>query len=128
MRKRTKNVPSLADTDVHFDVLGNETRRRILNLISHESMYFNQSYSEKSDLGTPDRKYYRVNSFFNLSISVSNDNFTIRNEDIEELRYKEADNLYKKFDELHSITFYQNDRLDQTVNMLKIQKISREEK
>jgi len=44
------------------------------------------------------------------------------------LRYKEADNLYKKFDELHSITFYQNDRLDQTVNMLKIQKISREDK
>jgi ArsR family transcriptional regulator len=47
---------------------------------------------------------------------VSNDNFTIRNEDIEELRYKEADNLYKKFDELYSITFYQNDKVDQTVN------------
>jgi ArsR family transcriptional regulator len=57
-----------------------------------------ESYSEKSDLGAPDRKYYRVNSSFNLSISVSNDNFTIRNE---ELRYKEADNLYKKFDELY---------------------------
>ena len=79
----------------------------------------------------------RVNTSFNLSISVSNDNFTIRNEDIEELRYKEdieelrykeADDLYKKFDELHSITFHQNDRLDQTVNMLKIQKISREDK
>jgi predicted transcriptional regulator len=74
-----------------------------------------ESYSEKSDLGAPDRKYYRVNSSFNLSISVSNDNFTIRNEGIEELRYKEADNLYKKFDELH-YTFIQNDRLDQTVN------------
>jgi ArsR family transcriptional regulator len=60
-----------------------------------------ESYSEKSDLGAPDKKYYRVNSSFNLSISVSNDNFTIRNEDIEELRYKEADNLYKKFDELY---------------------------
>ena len=142
-RERKKNNTStLADTDVLLDVLGNETRRRILNLISHEPMYFNQlakeirtgqqailrhvkiledsglieSYSEKSNLGAPDRKYYRVNSSFNLSISVSNDNFTIRNEDIEELRYKEADTLYKKFDELHSITFIQNDRLDQIVN------------
>ena len=135
-------TPPLADTSVLLDVLGNETRRRILNLISHEPMYFNQlakeirtgqqailrhvkiledtglieSYAKRSDLGAPDRKYYRVNSSFNLSISVSNDNFTIRNEDIEELRYKEADTLYKKFDELHSITFYQNDRLDQTMN------------
>ena len=142
-RERKKNNTSTrADTDVLLDVLGNETRRRILNLISHEPMYFNQlakeirtgqqailrhvkiledsglieSYSEKSNLGAPDRKYYRVNSSFNLSISVSNDNFTIRNEDIEELRYKEADTLYKKFDELHSITFIQNDRLDQIVN------------
>jgi ArsR family transcriptional regulator len=74
-----------------------------LNLISPEPMYFNQlakeirtgqqailrhvkiledsglieSYSEKSDLSAPDRKYYRVNSSFHLSISVSNDNFTI---------------------------------------------------
>jgi predicted transcriptional regulator len=120
-------VSSIADTDVLLDVLGNETRRRILNLISHEPMYFNQlakeirtgqqailrhvkiledsglieSYGKKSDLGAPDRKYYRVNSSFNLSISVSNDNFTVRNEDIEELRYKEADALYKKFDELN---------------------------
>jgi predicted transcriptional regulator len=141
-RKKNNNTSTLADTNVLFDILGNETRRRILNLISHEPMYFNQlakeirtgqqailrhvkiledsglikSYSEKSDLGAPDRKYYRVNSSFNLSISVSNDNFTIRNEGIEELRYKEAGILYKKFDELHSITFYQNDKLDQTVN------------
>jgi predicted transcriptional regulator len=144
-RKKNNNTSTLAGTDVLLDVLGNETRRRILNLISHEPMYFNQlakevrtgqqailrhvkiledtglieSYAEKSDLGAPDRKYYRVNSSFNLSISVSNDNFTIRNEDIEELRYKEADNLYKKFDELHYTTFIQNDRLDQTVNNYK---------
>jgi predicted transcriptional regulator len=140
--RRTGSSSTLGDTDVLLDVLGNETRRRILNLISHEPMYFNQlakeirtgqqailrhvkiledsglieSYAEKSDLGAPDRKYYRVNSSFNLSISVSNDNFTIRNEDIEELRYKEANTLYKNFDELHSITFYKNDRLDQTMN------------
>jgi ArsR family transcriptional regulator len=141
-RKKNNSTSTLADTDVLLDVLGNETRRRILNLISHEPMYFNQlakeirtgqqailrhvkiledsglieSYTMKSDLGAPDRKYYKVNSSFNISISVSNDNFTIRNEDIEELRYKEADTLYKKFDQLHSITFNQNDRLDQAVD------------
>lgn len=142
VRKSTRNVSSLADTDVLLDVLGNETRRRILNLISHEPMYFNQlakeirtgqqailrhvkiledsglieSYAKKSDLGAPDRKYYRVNSSFNLSISVSNDNFTIRNEDIEEIRYKEADALYKKFDELNSIVLQQDNDQNRTGN------------
>ncbi|MGC1134492.1 MAG: hypothetical protein WA941_16810 [Nitrososphaeraceae archaeon] len=40
--KSTRNVSSLVDTNVLLDVPGNETRRRILNLISHEPMYFNQ--------------------------------------------------------------------------------------
>jgi ArsR family transcriptional regulator len=40
------NTSTLADTDVLLDVLGNETRRRILNLISHEPMYFNQLAKE----------------------------------------------------------------------------------
>ena len=140
--ERRKNTSTLADTDVLLDVLGNETRRRILNLISHEPMYFNQltkeirtgqqailrhvkiledtglikSYAERSNLGAPDRKYYKVNSSFNLSISVSNDNFTVRNEDIEELRYKEADALYKKFDELDSIVLQQISNLNEYVN------------
>jgi predicted transcriptional regulator len=133
-KKMMNSTPPLADTSMLLDVLGNETRRRILNLISHEPMYFNQlakeirtgqqailrhvkiledtglieSYAMKSDLGAPDRKYYRVNTSFNLSISVSNDNFTVRNEGIEELRYKEADALYKKFDELDSIVLSHN--------------------
>jgi ArsR family transcriptional regulator len=105
---------------MYFNQLAKEIRTGQQAILRHvkilEDTGLIESYSEKSDLGAPDRKYYRVNSSFNLSISVSNDNFTIRNEDIEELRYKEADNLYKKFDELHSITFYQNDRLDQSTN------------
>jgi ArsR family transcriptional regulator len=133
-KKMMNSTPPLADTSMLLDVLGNETRRRILNLISHEPMYFNQlakeirtgqqailrhvkiledtglieSYAMRSDLGAPDRKYYRVNTSFNLSISVSNDNFTVKNEGIEELRYKEADALYKKFDELDSIVLSHN--------------------
>jgi ArsR family transcriptional regulator len=141
-RERGKNTSTLADTDVLLDVLGNETRRRILELISHEPMYFNQlareigtgqqailrhvkileesglieSYAKKSDLGALDSKYYKVNSSFNLSISVSNDNFTVRNEDIEELRYKDTDILYKKFDELDSIVLHQDDNLNKTID------------
>jgi ArsR family transcriptional regulator len=140
--RSTSNVSSIADTNILLDVLGNETRRRILNLISHEPMYFNQlareirtgqqailrhvkiledsglieSYAKKSDLGAPNRKYYKVNSSFNLNISVSNDNFTVRNEDIEELRYKEADILYKKFDELDSIVLHQDDSLNKIMD------------
>jgi predicted transcriptional regulator len=78
-----------------------------------------ESYAERSDLGAPDRKYYRVNSSFNLSISISNDNFTVRNEGIEELRYKEADALYRKFDELDSIVLSHDDdnnNLDESID------------
>jgi ArsR family transcriptional regulator len=138
------NTSTLADTDVLLDVLGNETRRRILNLISHEPMYFNQlakeirtgqqailrhvkiledtglieSYAMRSDLGAPDRKYYRVSSSFNLNISISNDNFTVRNEGIEELRYEEADTLYKNFDELDSLFLNHNNdnALDESID------------
>ena len=46
IRKRVDRIPSLVDTNVLLDVLGNETRRRILNLISHEPMYFNQLAKE----------------------------------------------------------------------------------
>jgi predicted transcriptional regulator len=45
-RKKNNYTSTLADTDVLLDVLGNETRRRILNLISHEPMYFNQLAKE----------------------------------------------------------------------------------
>jgi ArsR family transcriptional regulator len=143
VRKKIKQPWSLADTNTLLDVLGNETRRRILDLISHEPMYFNQlakemrigqqailrhvkiledaglikSYAQKSDLGAPDRKYYQVNSSFNLNISVSHDNFTVRNWDIEELRYKEADTLYKKFDAINSIIFHRDSyNLQDSVN------------
>jgi predicted transcriptional regulator len=38
---------------------------------------FVRTYGEKSDFGAPDRKYYRLESSFNLSISLSEDEFTI---------------------------------------------------
>jgi ArsR family transcriptional regulator len=45
-RKKNNNTSNLAGTNLLLDVLGNETRRRILNLISHGPMYFNQLAKE----------------------------------------------------------------------------------
>jgi ArsR family transcriptional regulator len=79
-----------------LDIIGNNTRRKILATLAREPMYFNQlakeigvgqqailrhmkaledielvaSYSERSNLGAPDRKYYRLNSSFSLTISI----------------------------------------------------------
>jgi len=36
-----------------------------------------KTYAEKSDLGAPDRKYYRLNTSFSLTIALSQDSFSI---------------------------------------------------
>jgi ArsR family transcriptional regulator len=59
-----------------------------------------ETYIEKSDLGAPNRKYYRLNSSFSLTISLSKDAFSIENRNIVESRYKESDKFYKKFDSI----------------------------
>jgi ArsR family transcriptional regulator len=107
-----------------LDIIGNETRRKILAVLSKEPMYFNQlakeigvgqqailrhmqaledsglidTYAEKSTLGAPDRKYYRLSSSFSLTVSVSQDAFSIANNKIVESRHKESNKFYKKFD------------------------------
>ena len=89
-------------------MIGNQTRRKILASLSRQPMYFNQlskevgvsqqavlrhlqsleaggfvkTYSKKSNLGAPDRKYYRLNSSFTLTISASHHSFSIKNHNI----------------------------------------------
>jgi ArsR family transcriptional regulator len=115
-----------ADSDAILDILGNDTRRRILSVLAREPMYFNQlareiaigqqamlrhlealeenglveTYAEKSSLGAPDRKYYRLNSSFVLTIALSEDDFTITSCKIEETRQKEFIKYYKKLDSI----------------------------
>jgi predicted transcriptional regulator len=98
------------DTDLILDILGNDTRRKILAVLSDEPMYFNQlakevhigqqavirhlqaledsglieTYAEKSEFGAPDRKYYRLNNSFILTVSLSEDDFTIKKQDLTE--------------------------------------------
>lgn len=114
------------ESDNILDILGNDTRRRILSVLSQEPMYFNQlareidvgqqailrhlealegiglieTYAEKSDLGAPDRKYYRLNSSFVLTIAMSEDNFTISSGKVEESRRKESRKYYKKLESI----------------------------
>jgi predicted transcriptional regulator len=112
------------DSDIILDILGNDTRRRILAVLSDEPMYFNQlakeigvgqqailrhlraledsglieAYAEKSEYGAPDRKYYRLNDSFILTISLSEDDFTVKKQEILESRQKESMKYYKVFD------------------------------
>ena len=111
-----KNLDSI------FEVLGSKTRRDILTNLSSEPMYFNQlskkigigqqamlrhmktlhtagfvkPYEEKSDLGAPDRKFYRLDSSFILSISSSKDEFSIKHDGLESLKNKQATKLRNK--------------------------------
>ena len=114
----------IPDSDLILDILGNSTRRRILNLLSKEPLYFNQlskiigigqqsilrhmkiledsglieTYTQESNLGAPDRKYYRLVSTFSMNMVFSKDGFYIRNNEIKELRYKEFEKLYKEYE------------------------------
>jgi predicted transcriptional regulator len=111
-------------------MLGNDTRRKILAVLSEEPMYFNQlakkvgvgqqailrhlqalediglieTYGEKSDFGAPDRKYYRLNDSFILTISLSEDNFTITKQHIIESRQKESKKYYKNLESMPEVT------------------------
>lgn len=119
-------VVVVVDSNILLDILGNETRRRILAILSSEPMYFNQlatkvgvgqqavlrhlqsleesglieTYAKKSDLGAPDRKYYRLNDSFILTISLSEDDFTIKKQDMVESRHKESKKFYKVLDSI----------------------------
>ena len=94
--------------DTVFQILGNNSRRKIIGLLSEEPMYFNQiskevgigqqamlrhmdslgktgfvkSFNEKSDYGAPERKYYQLDTSFTLSISISKDNFSMTHNDM----------------------------------------------
>ncbi len=112
------------DSETILDMLGNDTRRKILSTLAQEPMYFNQlakevgvgqqavlrhlqsledggfidTYSERSSLGAPDRKYYRLNASFVLVVSLSEDDFTIKNQKAEQTRQKESAKFYRQFD------------------------------
>ena len=130
-----------------LDILGNDTRRKILTVLSEEPMYFNQlakkigigqqailrhlqvlegiglieTYAEKSDFGAPDRKYYRLNDSFILTISLSEDNFTITKQNITESRNKESKKYYKNLDSMPEETGEALSLLQENLNKIEEQ-------
>jgi ArsR family transcriptional regulator len=120
----TTSLASEANLNSILDIIGNNTRRKILAALAREPMYFNQlanevgigqqailrhmkalediglieSYAEKSTLGAPNRKYYRLSSSFSLTISISQDSFSIESRKIEQYRHRESDKFYKEYD------------------------------
>lgn len=116
----------MIDSDKILDILGNDTRRKILAILSEEPMYFNQlakavdigqqavlrhlqaledsglveTYAEKSELGAPDRKYYRLNDSFTLTVSISEDDFTITKQEIVQTQQRESMKYYKVLDSM----------------------------
>jgi len=114
------------DVNLILDILGNSTRRKILTVLSEEPMYFNQlakkivigqqailrhlqalediglieTYSEKSEFGAPDRKYYRLNDSFILTISLSEDDFTITKQNNKQARRSELKKYYANLDSI----------------------------
>ena len=114
------------DVNLILDILGNGTRRKILTVLSEEPMYFNQlakkiaigqqailrhlqaledigliaTYAEKSDFGAPVRKYYRLNESFFLTISLSEDDFTITKQNIKQARRGESKKYYANLDSI----------------------------
>ena len=114
------------NSEVILNILGNDTRRKILMVLSQEPMYFNQlakeigvgqqailrhlqsledsglieTYAEKSELGAPDRKYYRVNDSFILTIALSEDDFTVTKQEIVESQHRESKKYYKALDSI----------------------------
>ena len=114
------------DSDAILDILGNDTRRRILAALADEPMYFNQlskevnigqqamlrhlqalekgglieTYSGKSQFGAPNRKYYKLSSAFSLTISISKDDFLVSHRVIEDVPLSKVSKKHYKKSEL----------------------------
>jgi predicted transcriptional regulator len=65
----------------YFNQLAKEIKIGQQSILRHmqalEDGGFVKTYQEKSDLGAPDRKYYCLSSTFNLTVSMSQDSFSI---------------------------------------------------
>jgi ArsR family transcriptional regulator len=115
-----KGIEPVDFSDIILEIISNETRRKILSILSEEPMYFNQlakklaigqqavlrhmetlersglveTFAERSTLGAPNRKYYRVKRSFNLNVSLSKNSFSLTNREIKEIRYNDESKLF----------------------------------
>lgn len=79
----------LSEEPMYFNQLAKEVgigqQAVIRHLQALEDSGIIETYAEKSEFGAPDRKYYRLNSSFILTVSLSEDDFTIKKQDLTKL-------------------------------------------
>jgi ArsR family transcriptional regulator len=123
LKSELKNFSEPENADAILDVLGNPTRRRILFLLSKEPLYFNQlakmigigqqsilrhmkiledsklieTYSKESNLGGPERKYYKLIAAFSMNMTFSKDGLFFTNNEIKHSNYEEYKKLHKVY-------------------------------
>ena len=125
-----------------LDLLGNNTRRRILEALTNEPKYFIQlskeigisqqavlkhllqlekfglieSYRAKSNLAAPDRKYFKLNKSVFLSVGITGNSMEIRMESIqnrkEDISYEINTNKKQPDKEMTNIIINTKSKLD----------------
>lgn len=111
------------EVDQLLDILGNDTRRRILEILADEPRYFIQlskqlgvsqqavlkhlglleeagliaSFRAKSDLAAPDRKYYRLNRSLYLTVGITGDIVELDLTEIGEKEIGESNEWIRRF-------------------------------
>lgn len=115
-------------TDFLLDILGNETRRKMLQLLADEPRYLLQlaeqlnvsqqavlkhlvllekmgfvtSFKAESDLAAPPRKYYQLARSFYLSVSMTRDTFGLKIEEVPLEQRATSQRLPDKYKSLHT--------------------------
>ena len=125
-----------------LDLLGNNTRRRILEALTNEPKYFIQlskevgisqqavlkhllqlekfglieSYRAKSNLAAPDRKYFKLNKSVFLSVGITGNSMEIRMESIqnrkEDISYEINTNKKQPDKEMTNIIINTKSKID----------------
>ena len=100
-----KFLATLAQEPMYFNQLAKEISIGQQAILRHmktlEDMGLIESYAEKSNLGAPDRKYYRLNSSFSLTICLSEDAFSIKITKLSNTDMKNQTNSIKNMIYLH---------------------------
>lgn len=94
----------LSEEPMYFNQLAKEIGIGQQAIIRHlqalEDIGLIETYGKKSEFGAPERKYYRLNTSFVLTVSLSEDDFTVSKHEIKQLRHKESKKYYESLDSI----------------------------
>ncbi|HXG07506.1 MAG TPA: ArsR family transcriptional regulator, partial [Nitrososphaera sp.] len=94
----------LSEEPMYFNQLAKEIGIGQQAIIRHlrvlEDIGIIETYGEKSEFGAPERKYYRLNTSFVLTVLLSEHDFTISKHEIKQLRHKASKKYYESLDSI----------------------------